>query len=83
MATEKRTVRGRGDDVRAHVDVVAGMLAGQFPAVAELLLDAKADLTAFANFPHAHWQKIWSTNPLERLNREVNDAPKSSGSSQH
>ena len=53
-----------GDDARAHVDVVAGMLAGQFPAVAELLRDAKADLTAFADFPHAHWQKIWSTNPL-------------------
>ena len=47
------------------------MLAGQFPAVAELLRDAKADLTAFADFPHAHWRKIWSTNPLERLNREV------------
>jgi hypothetical protein len=47
------------------------MLATQFPAVARLLLDAKADLTAFADFPHAHWQKIWSTNPLERLNREV------------
>jgi putative transposase len=47
------------------------MLAGEFPAVAELLLDAKADLTAFADFPQAHWQKIWSTNPLERLNREV------------
>ena len=47
------------------------MLAGQFPAVAQLLLEAKADLTAFADFPHAHWRKTWSTNPLERLNREV------------
>ena len=47
------------------------MLAGQFPAVAGMLLDAKADLTAFADFPHPHWRKIWSTNPLERLNREV------------
>ena len=28
-------------------------------------------MTAFATFPHAHWHKIWSTNPLERLNREV------------
>ncbi len=33
--------------------------------------EAKEDLTAFADFPHAHWRKIWSTNPLERLNREV------------
>ena len=43
----------------------------QFPDVADLLRDATADLTAFADFPQAHWQKIWSTNPLERLNREV------------
>ena len=59
------------DAVRGHVDVVADMLREQFPAVADLLLDAKADLTAFADFPHAHWRKIWSTNPLERLNKEV------------
>ena len=58
-------------EVRAQVDKVADMLTEQFPAVAQLLLDAKTDLTAFSDFPRAHWQKIWSTNPLERLNREV------------
>ena len=59
------------DTVRAQVDTVAATLERQFPAVAELLLAAKEDLTAFADFPHAHWQKIWSTNPLERLHREI------------
>ncbi len=58
-------------EVRAQVDKVADMLTEQFPTVAELLRDAKPDLTAFSDFPRAHWQKIWSTNPLERLNREV------------
>ncbi len=29
------------------------------------------DLTAFAAFPERHWKKIQSTNPLERINREV------------
>ena len=58
-------------EVRAQVDLVADMLHGRFPAVAGMLLEAKADLTSFADFPHAHWRKIWSTNPLERLNREV------------
>ena len=58
-------------EVRAHVDLVAEMLTDKFPAVAQMLLDAKADLTAFSDFPQAHWRKIWSTNPLERLNREV------------
>ena len=58
-------------EVRAQVDKVADMLDEQFPTVAQLLREAKADLTSFSDFPRAHWQKIWSTNPLERLNREV------------
>ena len=33
--------------------------------------DARAQVLAFSSFPHAHWAKIWSTNPLERLNKEV------------
>jgi hypothetical protein len=53
-----------GPGVRAHVEVVAGMLEQQFPAVAATLRDAREDLTAFADFPESHWRKIWSTNPL-------------------
>ena len=33
--------------------------------------DAAPDICAFAAFPPAHWRKIWSTNPLERVNVEV------------
>jgi putative transposase len=36
-----------------------------------MLADAREDLTAFASFPVAHWTKIWSTNPLERVIKEV------------
>jgi putative transposase len=36
-----------------------------------MLLEAKEDLTAFADFPQQHWKKIQSTNPLERINREI------------
>jgi putative transposase len=32
---------------------------------------AEADVIAFMAFPKAHWQKLHSTNPLERLNKEV------------
>jgi putative transposase len=73
VAATVRTIfaQPRPAQVRAQVDLVADMLAEQFPAVADLLRDAKADLTAFADFPQLHWRKIWSTNPLERLNREV------------
>jgi putative transposase len=59
------------DTVRGQLDVVAGMLEAKFPVVAAMLRDAKSDLTAFADFPQAHWRKIWSTNPIERLNKEV------------
>jgi Transposase, Mutator family len=41
------------------------------PAVADMLRAAREEITAFADFPEAHWRKVWSTNPLERLNREV------------
>jgi putative transposase len=32
---------------------------------------AKADVLAFSAFPVEHWRKIWSTNPLERLNKQI------------
>jgi transposase-like protein len=60
-----------GVEVIDQVDKVAAMLAPKFPAVAAMLTDAKQDLTAFAAFPPAHWAKIWSTNPLERVNKEI------------
>lgn len=57
--------------VRAQPDTVADMLGRQSPKVKTMLLDAKEDLTAFADFPQPHWKKIQSTNPLERINRET------------
>jgi putative transposase len=33
--------------------------------------DAEADLLAFYGFPTEHWSKLRSTNPLERVNREI------------
>ena len=59
------------DTARGHVETVASTLDIQFPAVADLLRAAREDITAYADFPHAHWRKLWSTNPIERLNREV------------
>ena len=47
------------------------MLDRQFPDAATILDDARDDVLAFCAFPEAHWRKIWSTNPLERVNGEI------------
>ncbi|MFI6543139.1 IS256 family transposase [Streptomyces prunicolor] len=57
--------------VRTQLDTVADMLGAQFPKAKAMLLEAKEDLTAFADFPPRHWKKIQSTNPLERVNHEI------------
>jgi putative transposase len=43
----------------------------RFPAVADLLADAEADLLVHFTFPETHRRQIRSTNPLERLNKEI------------
>ena len=42
----------------------------RFPKLSELMEEAEKDVLAYASFPAEHWQKIWSNNPLERLNKE-------------
>ena len=73
VAAAIRTIFAQPDaeHVRAQLDVIAGMLGRQFPAVEAMLRDAADDLLAFTAFPVGHWKKIWSTNPLERLNKEI------------
>jgi transposase-like protein len=68
-----RTIFAQPDaaSVRAQLDEIADKLAPRFPVAATMLTDAREDLLAFTAFPVAHWQKIWSTNPLERVNREI------------
>ena len=48
-----------------------GQARPRFPVVAAMLREAREDVLAFAAFPVAHWKKIWSTNPLERVNKEI------------
>lgn len=43
----------------------------RFPRLAALLEAAEADVLAYLAFPPGHWTRIWSTNPLERLIKEV------------
>jgi putative transposase len=73
VAAAVRTIFAQPDaaSVRSQLDVIAGMLGRQFPKVEQMLRDSAEDITAFATFPAAHWKKIWSTNPLERVNKEI------------
>lgn len=57
--------------VNAAWDEVRDQLAASFPKIAGVMDDAKTEVLAFTSFPKAHWRKIWSTNPLERLNKEI------------
>ncbi len=50
---------------------VADGFRPRFPKLAELMDEAEEDVLAYAAFPSQHWQKVWSNNPLERLNKEV------------
>jgi len=58
-------------EARARLGHVAEQLRSHAPKVARLLEDAEAELLAFYAFPTEHWPKLRSTNPLERVNREI------------
>jgi transposase-like protein len=73
VAAAIRTIFAQPDAEAVHeqLESIADKLGRQFPAVEQMLLDAAPDITAFAAFPQSHWRRIWSTNPLERVNGEV------------
>jgi transposase-like protein len=73
VATVFRTIFAQPDKaaVSETWDQVRDQLAAMFPKIGPLMDDAKTEVLAFTGFPRAHWQKIWSTNPLERINKEI------------
>jgi putative transposase len=59
------------DEVNKRWDEVVDTLDERFPKAAESMRGARTDVLMFTAFPTAHWRKIWSNNPLERLNKEI------------
>jgi len=60
-----------GEQARELLGDAIARLERPLPKVAAMLERAEEDLLAFYAFPVDHWRKLRSTNPLERLNREI------------
>ena len=73
VAATMRTVFAQptAEQARQQWRHVSESFQGRWPRLAELLDAAEADVLAYLAFPAAHWRQIWSTNPLERLNKEL------------
>ena len=73
VATMVRAIFTQPDarTTRHQHDVAVAELEGRFPQAAALLAEACEELLAFSHFDPEHWRQIWSTNPQERLNREL------------
>jgi transposase-like protein len=59
------------EQARDRLSEAVAALEGKLPKVKAILEDAEEDVLAFYSFPADHRRKIRSTNPLERLNREI------------
>ena len=73
IATAIRQIFAAEDaaEARERLAGVAAALEKSAPKVARLLAAAEEELLAFMAFPKEHWSKLRSTNPLERVNREI------------
>jgi len=73
VAALVRTIFAQPDKAAAHAQLaeVAKSLALRFPKAAQMLRDAEEEILAYMAFPTEHWRPLHSTNPLERLMREI------------
>lgn len=57
--------------VSTQFDEVTRMLLKSHSKVAVMLGDARDDVLAFTGLPARHWRQVCSTNPMERVNKEI------------
>ena len=58
-------------EAMAQWNVVADALREKQPKLSAMMDASREDVLAYMDFPKDHWPQIASTNPLERLNREI------------
>jgi transposase-like protein len=73
IAAIVRTIFAQPDHASAMAQLrkVADGLRPRFAQTARLLEDAAEDILAYRHLPLAHQRQLHSTNPLERLNKEI------------
>jgi putative transposase len=73
IAAVVRTIFAQPDHASAMLQLrkVADGLRPRFPKTAALLEDAAEDILAYRHLPLEHQRQLHSTNPLERLNKEI------------
>src|SRR5437899_10823445 len=73
VAATLRTVFAQPDQASAHetIDRICKLFERRYPQLVKVLQEAEVDVLAYFSFPVEHRRQIWSTNSLERLNKEV------------
>jgi putative transposase len=73
VAATLRTIFAQPDleSARDAVERIARLFEKRNPKLVEVLREAETDILAYYGFPVEHRRQIWSTNSLERLNKEV------------
>jgi transposase-like protein len=73
VAAALRTIFAQPEQkaARQQLAEVACAMEERWPKAAEVLLAGEDDVLSYMTFPPEHWTRVYSTNPLERLNREV------------
>jgi len=73
VAATVRTIFEQPDRAAAEAQLlhVVEALEERFPTVTQLLLDAEGEVLTFYDVPPEHRRQVHSTNPIERLNKEL------------
>ena len=58
-------------EAKKQLSEVVNQLQGRFAKATDIILNAEDEILTYMDFPQKHWQSIFSTNLIERLNKEL------------